>query len=288
MFAHDGCTGSPYSTAAADFFALGVAVSVADDSTTTFSVDAVDLAGNRSACATAGTYVEDSTPPPAPANLSSSPASPSQNDTPRIKGSAQDGSTVALYADPACANVPVATGTAPAFAASGLTVTVEPDSTTSFTARAIDAAGNTSACSQAFNYVEDETAPAAPTGLVLSPASPANDNNPEIEGAAEAGSTVTLWATPDCSGRLIISGTQTAFASPGLAFSVLDDTTTTLYADATDAAGNTSACSGGVTYVEDSSSPTPSSLAVSPASEAIRTRPRSAVQPNTERRSGCT
>src|SRR5262249_20320795 len=117
-------------------------------------------------------------------------------------------------------------------------------------------------------------APAAPTALVLSPASPAKENNPKLEGTAEAGSTVKLWATPDCSGRLIASGTQTTFASPGIGFAVLDDTTITMYASATDAAGNTSACSSGATYVEDSSSPTPSALATAPASPANQNAPK--------------
>ncbi len=274
VFAPDGCTPSPAVTPTAAAFALGVTVSVADDSTTTFSVDAVDAAGNRSACATAGTYVEDDTPPPAPASLSSSPASPSRVLAPRIKGSAQAGSTVVVYADPACQDgTDVASGTAAAFGSPGLAVTAGPNSMTSFTARATDAAGNVSTCSDAFAYVEDELAPAAPAGFVLTPSSPANANDATLEGTAEAGSRVELWATPDCSGRMITSGTQAAFASPGLDFSVADDTTTTMYADAIDAAGNTSLCSEGVTSVEDSSSPVPSSLAVSPASPANENAP---------------
>ena len=274
VFAHDGCTGSPKVKPTADAFALGAVVPVDDDSTTTFSVDAVDAAGNRSACATAGTYVEDSTPPPAPAGLSSSPASPSQVRAPQIKGSAQDGSMVVVYADPACKyGTNVASGTAAEFASQGLAVTVGSNSMTSFTARATDAAGNVSTCSAAFTYVEDELAPAAPDGFVLTPSSPANDNTPTLEGAAEAGSRVELWATPDCTGRMIASGTQAAFASPGFHVSVADDTTTTLYAVAIDAAGNASPCSEGVTYVEDSSSPAPSSLAVSPASPANENAP---------------
>ena len=46
------------------------------------------------------------------------------------------------------------------------------------------------------------------------------------------------------------SGTAAAFESPGLAASVANDSSTTFYATATDAAGNTSACSPtGLTYV---------------------------------------
>ena len=47
-------------------------------------------------------------------------------------------------------------------------------------------------------------------------------------------------------------GSAAAFASPGITASVPNNTTTAFRARATDAAGNTSACSGVFTYVEDS------------------------------------
>ncbi len=57
----------------------------------------------------------------------------------------------------------------------------------------------------------------------------------------------------DCTGAAAASGSAAAFASPGLTVSVGDDSTTTFYATATDAAGNAIGCStSSITYVEDS------------------------------------
>ena len=61
------------------------------------------------------------------------------------------------------------------------------DTTTTFYATATDAAGNVSAVSSGVTYVEDSTAPGAPTSLGTTPASPANNNSPSVTGSVEAG-----------------------------------------------------------------------------------------------------
>ena len=66
---------------------------------------------------------------------------------------------------------------------------------------------------------------------------------------------MTLYATGDCSGTPLATGSAAALGSTGLAIAVGDDTTTTVRATATDAAANTSACSDALTYVEDSTAP---------------------------------
>ena len=73
-----------------------------------------------------------------------------------VKGTAEAGSTVKLYATAGCTGTPAATGTAAAFASPGLTATVVLGSTTTFRATATDAAGNTSACStSSLTYTSD-------------------------------------------------------------------------------------------------------------------------------------
>src|SRR5206468_3902674 len=137
-----------------------------------------------------------------------------------------------------------ATGGAATFASPGLSVSVADNTSTSFRATATDAAGNVSACSStSVTYVEDSTAPAAPTVSSTSPASPANNNAPKIIGSAEAGSTVKLYTNSTCTSAVAVTGTAAAFASPGLTVSVTDNTSTTYYATAADAVGNVSACS---------------------------------------------
>lgn len=95
--------------------------------------------------------------------------------------------------------------------------------------------------------------PPPPTFLGTVPPSPANDNNPEIRGQAEPGSTVRLYTTPDCSGPAAATGSADLFAAAGITVTVPDNSTTTFHATATDGAGNVSPCSPtGITYVEDS------------------------------------
>ena len=103
-------------------------------------------------------------------------------------------------------------------------------------------------------WILDLTAPAKPGFDV--PVSPANDNNPQITGSAEAGSTVRLYPTSDCSGPPAAIGSAGEFGGAGLAVNVTDDSTSTFHATSTDFGGNKSACStGSATFVEDSTAP---------------------------------
>src|SRR5207248_2102527 len=143
-------------------------------------------------------------------------ASPASNVSPVIFGSAEAASTVKLYTTSDCSGTAVASGNATAFGSPGLGVSVLANTSTTFKATATDAAGNTSTCSSGFTYVEDQSAPAAPTGLGSTPASPSSNASPSISGTAEANSTVKLYTTSDCSGTPAATGSAAAFASPGL------------------------------------------------------------------------
>ena len=258
VYTTSDCSGAPTATGSAvTFSSPGITVAVADDSSTTFKATATDAAGNVSGCSSSSvTYVEDSSAPGLPASLASTPASPANDNSPKISGTAEAGSTVKLYTTSDCSGAPTATGSAATFSSPGITVAVANDSSTTFKATATDAAGNVSGCStSSVTYVEDSSAPAAPSSLGSTPASPANDNSPKITGTAEAGSTVKLYTTSDCSGAPTATGTAANFAGPGFTVAVADDSSTTYKATATDAAGNVSACSSGYTYVEDSTSP---------------------------------
>jgi hypothetical protein len=108
--------------------------------------------------------------------------------------------------------------------------------------------------------------PSTPCLNGTTPDSPANNNSPEIFGSADAGSTVDLYTTSDCTGTPVGTGTASAFASPGIPVSpVPNDSSTTYYATATATGPVTSACSstlttdsGSETYIEDSTAPVPS------------------------------
>lgn len=108
----------------------------------------------------------------------------------------------------------------------------------------------------------DRTAPSAPA-LATTPSSPAASLAPRVSGTAEAGSTVALYASTDCTGAPVATGTAAELASPGFAVTVAAGTTTPFTATATDAAGNTSACSAVVRYVHAPAS-APGKVAATP------------------------
>jgi CSLREA domain-containing protein len=106
-----------------------------------------------------GAFERDSVPPAKPSITASVPKSPANNNFPRLKGTAEAGSTVRIYKTASCTGTPVKTGSASAFASPGLTVGVANDTTTVFHATATDFSNNRSACSNGFTYVEDSTPP---------------------------------------------------------------------------------------------------------------------------------
>jgi CSLREA domain-containing protein len=101
----------------------------------------------------------------------------------------------------------------------------------------------------------DTVPPHQPAILASSPKSPANNNNPKLKGLAEAGSTVRIYKTAGCTGPAVKTGSAATFHSPGLPVFVPNNTSTVFHATTTDASSNTSACSAGFTYVEDSVAP---------------------------------
>ena len=104
--------------------------------------------GGRLDAAAAIAYLQ----PPAPLLTATDPGSPAAENEPRILGSAEAGTSVALYSGPACAGSPVAIGSAAELASPGIGVHVADNSTNRFSATATNAAGNPSACSQPISY----------------------------------------------------------------------------------------------------------------------------------------
>jgi hypothetical protein len=126
------------------------------DGTRFFFVRAIDAAGNDSPIA--GRYfIVDTRAPATPKITATNPASPANNNTPKVIGTAGTGTTVKIFKNTACTGTPAAKGSASQFHSPGITVTVPNDSTTKLRAKATDLAGNSSTCSAAFTYVEDST-----------------------------------------------------------------------------------------------------------------------------------
>jgi hypothetical protein len=181
------------------------------------------------------------------------PASPGNTTTPLVKGTAEAGSTVTLYSNNSCSSAALGTGPAASFAGSGITATVPANATTTIYARATKSGQNASACSTtSVSYTSDTTAPPLVTFASVTPTSPNPSTTPVFKGTAQAGSTVKLYTTSGCTGTPAATGTAAAFASPGLTATVAVGVATTFKATATDAAGNTSACStSSLSYTSD-------------------------------------
>jgi glucose/arabinose dehydrogenase len=111
--------------------------------------------------------------------------------------------------------------------------------------------------------------PAAPKITAVDPAGPANANNPRVKGLIETDfpSSIEVFASADCTGSALATGTPAQFSSGGIAISVPDDTHTPLSADAGNAAG-ASSCSNDLVYVEDSTPPAAPTIASDPAGPA--------------------
>jgi hypothetical protein len=98
------------------------------------------------------------------------------------------------------------------------------------------------------------TAVYGPELTATTPGSPANANTPKVIGTAPAGSTVRVYASADCSGAPLATGSAAQLAS-GIAVSVPDDSTNEFRATATSSTGSVSPCSAPLAYLEDSSAP---------------------------------
>jgi hypothetical protein len=97
-------------------------------------------------------HAGDVVPPAAPQLTGTDPASPSRSGTPRIRGAAEAGSNVAIYASANCTGAPVAGGSAAELGSPGIQVGVAEGATATFSAAATDPVGNTSPCSAPIAY----------------------------------------------------------------------------------------------------------------------------------------
>jgi hypothetical protein len=214
-------------------------------------------------------FVPDTTPPAAPSITSSSPSSPANDNSPELIGTAEAGSTVRIYTNATCTSAVAASGSAAAFAAPGLTVSVANNTTTNFHATATDAASNTSPCSSpASTYVEDSAAPMV-TAFGCTPGTTPTSSttfncsvtfSESVTGFSSTTSDVTVGGTSLAWTKGASSGTG---AGP-FTFTVTrgapnTDGTLTLQVAAgaaTDAAGNSSIVSSTLSYTIDTTAPT--------------------------------
>ena len=218
------------------------------DGTHRFEVGAIDKAGNVDQGPATHEWEVDTTPPAL--SIDSGPEGLTNNPSPTFAFSAEGGSTVLCSIDTGTADFGPCSSPGSHSPEAPL-----PDGTYTFRVRATDAAGNQATQTRSFEV--DTASPTAPELTATVPASPANDNTPEIHGSAPAGTTVRLYSGADCSGAPLASAPAAALEA-GIEVSVADDASTSFRATASTAAENTSGCSAPLSYLEDSSAPSTS------------------------------
>jgi hypothetical protein len=85
--------------------------------------------------------------------------------------------------------------------------------------------------------------PPTPALTGTNPASPNSSTTPAVVGQAEAGTSIKLYASLDCSGAPVGTGSSLQLATTGIGTAVAVGSITTFRATATDGNGDTSACS---------------------------------------------
>ncbi|NBY47763.1 MAG: hypothetical protein EBQ56_08335 [Proteobacteria bacterium] len=253
--------------AAGNVSSASTALAVTVD-TATVAPSALDLAvaSDTSGAGTAGTTTDNLT----------------NDTTPTITGTAEAGSYVVLYDTDGSTilGTAVTSGTNAAGAAGGTDTWSITSSTLStgihsLTAIATDAAGNVSSTSTALSITID-TATVAPTNLDLVVTSDSagrstsdnitNDNTPTITGTAEAGSSVTLYATLNGTTTAVGTGTTSGTIASGapptgatgtwsITTSALADGVNSIKAVAIDGAGNRSSDSTALLLTIDTIAP---------------------------------
>jgi hypothetical protein len=249
VFAEADCQGEPLAElrAGADG-RFGVRLAARANAPLTRWLTLTDAAGNTSACRALGTYVHDDVPPAAPSLSRTEPASPSQSMTPSVVGFAAPFATVLLVqADSACNGQELGRGQATASGAFSIPIQLHFEGWYAIHARAMDAAGNLSACSTSYlGYHSDRWPPSAPSQYAFIPTSPsASSTSPTLVVASySADEDVRLYTDATCTGTVVANPkTRVSYGYVYIPLSVAPGSTTSFYMTATDKAGNTSACS---------------------------------------------
>ncbi|RKH30092.1 hypothetical protein D7X12_39290 [Corallococcus sicarius] len=186
----------------------------------------------------------DVVPPTVPVLTGFTPVSPSNNTQPSLTGTTEAAATVRLFAGAGCVGTPLTSVSANASTgAFTLARTVAANASTTFSVRALDAAGNLSACSAAATYVNDTLAPALPTflpGVIPFAVSPFVA---AVRVQTEAGARMALFSDAACTVPSP-STPEVAAGTNGIAQMPLvpAQLNVQLFGAARDAAGNRSAC----------------------------------------------
>ncbi len=255
-------------------YASSTTVSVSGDAIHTLRFSAEDEHGSVSATETVLIRIDTVAPsaPSAPVLTAASDSGSSSSDritkvtTPTMTGTAEPGSTVALFDGSTFVGTALTSGTGTySVTSSTLAAGVH-----TMTAKATDPAANMSIASAGTVVTIDTTAPATPTAPVLTAASDSgisdsdrltNVKTPTFTGSTEADAAITLYSTTTSVGTSTAAGTGTYDVTSA----ALTDGAKTITIKATDVAGNISAYSASVVVTIDTVAPAKTGTPVLPA-----------------------
>ena len=164
VFAGADCDGAVVgSGSAADFLSAGIQATtgITPNDTTVVRVTSADALGNVSSCSDGFSYTHDDQTPGEPTLTSIDPEGGSDDPTPTVVGTAEIGAFVSFHATDDCSDDTVGTGTADGSGNYAFDLTVASNAESDLYARATDAAGNDSPCSDKLaTYTHDDEAPA--------------------------------------------------------------------------------------------------------------------------------
>ena len=239
--------GAPFSacTSSQDYTGLS-------DGSHTFRVRATDAAGNTDTTPAERSWMVDTAAPSAP--LISDPADNSYNKTSNVtvSGTAEANSTVELF------ERTTSKGTTQADASGdwSKTLTGVAEGSHTYTAKATDSAGNTSAASNARTVIVDTTLPE--TAIDVGPSGTVNSTSPSFEFSSNE---------PNASFECKLDGAAFESCTSPKGYSNLSDGSYTFQVRAIDAAGNTDTTPASRTWKVDTIAPVVGSVA--PAGGAI-------------------
>ncbi len=257
LYTDVNCTQLVGSGSSSDFSSIGVQVTLLPDTTSSIYGEVVDPVGTVSTCSLLTQYQHSSLGPSPPVFLSTNPASPNNLSlTPVLTGTVSTGTvTVSVYGDSACSNLLVS-GLATDFTSTGFQLTVTANSLSTLYAQAYDAAGLPSVCSYLTNYLYDNVAPAAPTYSSANPVTPTRLTiYPKISGLSSADTVQMKFFNSILCLVQIGAGSKAEFESTGIIAGVAPNAITPIYAVAVDSAGNNSACTHFVDYLNNTIPP---------------------------------
>lgn len=269
FFSNSLCTAQVGIGSVQQFRSTGIQLTLAADTDNQVYAAATDAFGKTSDCTLLANFLHDSTGPSVPAFSSVVPVSPSgASATPLIIGTvAMDSQSISIYTDAACTMLS-GTGSPADFRTTGIQVTASLNSSTSFYGTSTDQNMVVSDCVFFTIYTHDSVAPAAPVFANTDPLSPTRTTLvPKIRGTVTADAQqVRLFSNADCT-TMSGSGTKATFEASGIPTAILPNESSNIYAQAFDAAGNSSACTLMTSFVHDAIAPDPPVFAMStPAS----------------------